>query len=226
MAKSLHDLLAHNAVFGTLNAQQQAAAMQHAFQHHFQKGAYLTFYGDVWPYLFMVTRGQVDCIKESNEGRQLIIRSLHPGDIFWGLAFFNDEAGNPVSLHSVTPSEIYRWSRADLLPILQEEPNALWRLCQQMTQYMQRASQMVEGLAFQPVAGRLARLLLDQFSDSGQQSMGRSLTLDQLAAKIGTTREQVCRALYQFSDHDLIHITRTEFTLIDEEGLAEMAGKS
>lgn len=226
MDGNLRVLLAQNPVFGLLDARQQARAMQRAFQHNYQEGAYLTFNGDVWPYLFMVTRGQVDGMKESNEGRQLIVVSLHPGNIFWGLAFFNDAAANPVSLHSVTDSEIYRWSRADLLPILQDEPNALWRLCQQMTHYMLQASQIVEGLAFQPVAGRLARLLLDQFSDAGQQSMDRSLTLDQLAAKIGTTREQVCRALYQFSDRDLIHITRTEFTLINEDGLADMAGKS
>ncbi|MBN2469107.1 MAG: Crp/Fnr family transcriptional regulator [Anaerolineae bacterium] len=225
MDKNLEELMVQNPVLGLLDAQQQAAAIQCAFQHHYQKHAYLTFYGDSWPYLFMLTQGLVDGVKESPEGRQLIVRSLRPGDIFWGLAFFTDEATNPVSLLAITDIEIFRWSRDDLLPILQQNSNALWRLCQQMTQYMQHASQIVDGLAFQPVAGRLARLLLDQFSDSGQNSMDRNLTLDQLAAKIGTTREQVCRALYQFSDRDLIHITRTEFTLINADGLAQVAGQ-
>lgn len=226
MMTDLEKLMAHNAIFCLLDVSQKEAAIRHAFQHRYQKGAYIGFHGDVWPYLFMVTQGQVDGLKESHEGRQLIVVSLHPGNIFWGLAFFNDNAANPVSLRAAADTEIFRWSRADLVPVLQQQPEALWQLCQQMTRYMEQASQIVEGLAFQPVAGRLARLLLDQFSDSGKKSMDRNLTLDQLAAKIGTTREQVCRALYQFSDRDLIHITRTEFTLIDSDGLADIAGTS
>jgi hypothetical protein len=44
-----------------------------------------------------------------------------------------------------------------------------------------------------------------------------------MAAYIGTTNEMVCRALYRFSDEKLIHITRTEFALNDEAGLAQLA---
>ncbi len=32
-----------------------------------------------------------------------------------------------------------------------------------------------------------------------------------VAARVGTTREMVCRALYNFSDKKLIEVTRTEF---------------
>jgi len=46
-----------------------------------------------------------------------------------------------------------------------------------------------------------------------------------MAARIGTTREMVCRVLYQFSDDNLIEITRTEFALNDTERLAQLAGR-
>jgi len=82
----------------------------------------------------------------------------------------------------------------------------------------------VEGLAFHPVAGRLARLLLDHFKQAGDSSIARHLTLDEMAARIGTTREMVCRALYNFSDKKLIEVTRTEFVLTDREGLARLVG--
>jgi CRP/FNR family transcriptional regulator len=52
-----------------------------------------------------------------------------------------------------------------------------------------------------------------------QNSIERSLTLDEMAARIGSTREMVCRLLYKFSDEGLIKITRTEFTIIDAETL-------
>ncbi|MEW6568301.1 MAG: hypothetical protein AB1449_09085 [Chloroflexota bacterium] len=33
----------------------------------------------------------------------------------------------------------------------------------------------------------------------------------------------ICRLLHRFSDEHLIHITRTEFVLTDQEGLARLA---
>jgi hypothetical protein len=43
-----------------------------------------------------------------------------------------------------------------------------------------------------------------------------------MAARVGSTREMVCRALYNFSDKKLIEVTRTEFVLTDREGLARL----
>lgn len=225
MESDLATLMAHNSVLALLKEGQQVA-IQRALHRSIPRGAYLSFAGDAWSYLFIVSSGQIDGVKESDEGRQLIVISLQPGEIFWGLSFFNEGAANPVSLYATVDSEVFIWSRADILPLLIEVPSALWQLTRQMTRYMEQASQIIEGLAFQPVAGRLAKLLLDQFGSTGQPYLSRDMTLDQLAAKIGTTREQVCRALYQFSDRELIHITRTEFTLINEDGLAALAGAS
>ena len=90
---------------------------------------------------------------------------------------------------------------------------------------MQRASAILEEMAFQPVAGRLARLLLDHFELAGDAAISRHLTLDEMAARIGSTREMVCRALYSFSDKNLIEVTRTEFVLTDREGLAHLVAR-
>jgi CRP-like cAMP-binding protein len=98
-----------------------------------------------------------------------------------------------------------------------------WELCRLMIQRMQRASVIVEELAFQPIAGRLASLLLDHFESAGDTSIHRHLTLDEMAARVGTTREMVCRALYRFADKKLINVTRTEFVLTDKDGLAHIA---
>ena len=226
MPSDLRDLLSKSPVFGLLNTEQRTLAAESGRPRQYQKGALIALYGDIWPYLFMVVEGQVDGIKESTEGRQLVVVTLKPGDIFWGLAFFNDDAPTPVTLRASTNSRIAVWSRNNLLPLFMEQPQALWQLTQQMIMHMQHASQIVEGLAFQQVTGRLANLLLDEFNEQGEPSITRNMTLDQIAARIGTTREQTCRTLYQFSSRGLIDITRTEFRLIDYDGLADVAGKS
>ena len=91
---------------------------------------------------------------------------------------------------------------------------------------MERASAILGELAFQPVAGRVARLLLDHFKDADGDRLKRDLTLDEMAARAGTTREMVCRRLYNFSDPGLIHITRPEYYLTDKNGLTQLAERA
>jgi CRP/FNR family transcriptional regulator len=119
-------------------------------------------------------------------------------------------------------SLLYLWSRDSILPILIHNGQASWELSRLMADRMQDASNLLDGLAFQHVSGRLARLLLDNFEVAGDSAISRHLTLDEMAARIGSTREMVCRALYSFSDKKLIEVTRTEFVLTDRAGLAQL----
>ncbi len=93
-----------------------------------------------------------------------------------------------------------------------------------LVQRMQRASIVMEELAFQPVTGRLARLLIDRYHDSDSEYIARDMTLDEMAARIGSTREMVCRVLYQLADEGAIKINRTEFTISNSDVLAQYAG--
>jgi CRP-like cAMP-binding protein len=191
----------------------------------FANGEFVTCYGDSFPYLMFVESGAIEAIKESAEGRSLVVLTLTSGEVFWGLTFFDEQAAMPVSMRSVGESGLILWPREDLLPILLNYGEVLWGLCGLFAHRVQRASDIVEDLAFQPVAGRIAKLLLDKFGGKEAKPVARSLTLDEMAARVGTTREMVCRVLYRFSDDELIQITRTDFTLVDESRLAVLAGK-
>ena len=90
---------------------------------------------------------------------------------------------------------------------------------------MLRASEILEELAFQPVAGRLAKLLIDFPGQSSVGPIARSLTLDDMAARVGSTREMVCRLLQRFADEEMIKITRTEFEIINRDPLMEIMQK-
>lgn len=85
-----------------------------------------------------------------------------------------------------------------------------------MVQRMMNASDIVDGLAFQPVASRLAHLLLEEYP-ADQLAVERHLTLDEMASRIGSTREMVCRILYRFATQGAIQINRTEFIFKDRQ---------
>jgi CRP-like cAMP-binding protein len=150
--------------------------------------------------------------------------TLNPGEIFWGFSFFEDHVPMPVMLVADTSVRLLLWTREQLLPILLENGYSAWELARMLVQRMQRASIVMEELAFQPVTGRLARLLMERYQDSASQQIARDMTLDEMAARIGSTREMVCRVLYQLADEGVIQINRTEFTISNSEILAQYAG--
>jgi CRP-like cAMP-binding protein len=89
---------------------------------------------------------------------------------------------------------------------------------------MRQIREVVYGFAFHPVAGRLARLLLNRYQPVEGQPAHRDLTLDEMADTIGTTRELVSRTLHRFADQGMIKINRVEFVFIDREQLETLAG--
>lgn len=224
--KNLLHLLKDNPVFSTFPADDLDELARLGSTRSYQKGEKVVLYGDVWPYIFLVVSGQIEAMKESPDGRILQIASFGAGELFWGLAFFHEEAPMPVSLEVREASRLHLWLRESVFPLLVKNGRAAWELSRLMAERMQGASNLVDGLAFQPVAARLARLLLENFEVAGDSAISRNLTLDEMAARIGTTREMVCRALYSFSDKKLIEVTRTEFVLTDRNGLAQLVERA
>lgn len=220
-------LLAQSQVFGTLPPLKREELIRAGIMRRYRKGEIISYHGDAWPYLFMVTHGSVQALKESSEGRSLVVTTFNPGDIFWGLAFFYEDMPMLATLKARDATQIYLWAREQLLPLLKENGETSWQLARLMIQKMVRASEILEEMSFQPVAGRLAKLLMETVRASSQEdTITRSLTLEEMAARIGSTREMVCRFLHRFADDGLIDITRTEFRVTDAKRLGQLAGLS
>lgn len=216
-------LLSNNPLFSPLSVNELERLAKLGSSHLYPEGQWITHYGEVWPYLFIVESGVVEAVKESPAGRSLVILELKQGMVFWGIGFFKEGLGMPVTLVAKEKARLYLWSRERLMPLLLENGHLSWGLAQLMVKRMLRASEIVEELAFQPVAGRLARLLLEQFGDQTGDVVSRDLTLEEMAARIGSTREMVCRHLYQFADQGAIQINRTEFKIQDQRLLEKIA---
>ncbi|MEN8173349.1 MAG: Crp/Fnr family transcriptional regulator [Chloroflexota bacterium] len=224
MKSPLLEKLALNQVFASLNESDLTELAQLSISRDYDKDAWIVFYGDIWPNLFWIESGLITALKESPGGRSLIVATIEPGDVFWGTALFLDHAPMPVGLIAEKASRIHIWPRERILPIFLRNGKMSWELSRMMVNRMQHASDIVEELAFQSIPGRLARLLIDRYGEE-DGPVARDLTLDEMAAHIGSTREMVCRALYRFADDDMIEITRTEFTFTNRDQLSQLAHK-
>jgi CRP/FNR family cyclic AMP-dependent transcriptional regulator len=210
-------------VFASLGVQDREQLAEQVLVRNLKKGEVLALQGDTLPSLFLVGKGRIDAVKVSSEGRSLLVTTLRAGDLFWGPAFFSEGAPLPATLEAQEPTRAYLWLREKVEVFLLAHGRILWALCQLMAERMQRASTVVEELAFQPVAGRLAQVLIAISAGREKETIPRSFTLDEIAARIGTTREVVCRFLHRFADEGLIDITRSEFVVHDQQRLEELA---
>jgi CRP-like cAMP-binding protein len=219
---ALEEMLKDNPVFVPFGGKERRALVQAAIAKDYRDGEFVVRAGDVFPYLFLISQGAITALKESTEGRSLVVETFGVGEVFWGLALFYDDAPMPAALRTSADSQIYLWPRDRIRPLFLANGAAAWELSRLMIRRLLRASQVVEALAFQPVTGRVARLLLDQFP-AGQDTAVRHLTLDEMAARVGTTREMVCRILYRFAEQGAIQINRTEFVFTDRRALEAQA---
>jgi CRP/FNR family transcriptional regulator len=212
--------LAKNQVFSHLDETTLQKLSDCAQVRQFQIGDWIAHNGDVWANLFFIRKGQVTAIKESPEGRSLTLATFGEGEIFWGLAFFIENAPMPAALKASDNCELLLWSHGDLTPFILENGRLSWELTRLVIQRVQFVSEIVEKLAFQPLTNRVARLLLEQFPTE-QDVVPRHLTLDEMASRVGTTREIVCRILYRFAEQGAIQINRTEFMFLNRNLLEE-----
>jgi CRP/FNR family cyclic AMP-dependent transcriptional regulator len=177
----------------------------------------------VWTYALLVASGRMRWTMLSAGGQEHTLLVVEPGSVFWAHSLFDDEP-MPASLAAIKDSVAYVWHRDAILPILYRHPEALWEINRTLIRTMRRAREIIYGLAFQPVAGRIANLLLNA-SRQDSQVVERDWSLDELATMVASTPEVVCRVLHQFADDGLLGITRTRITLHDREGLERLVKK-
>lgn len=221
----LLDRLAQAEVFSNLPEVERAELARLAHRRRVQTGEFLCHQGDTWPNVIFLTSGQLRWAMLSAGGREYVLFTVEPGSVFWGHSIFDGQP-MPASLSVVKASEIYQWSREVILPVLYRNPATMWAVTGTLVRVMRRAREVIYGLAFEPVAGRLAALLLGRFGAQQGFPAERDLTLGEIATMIATSQEVVCRMLHQFQSDGVLEITRTTIALRDRaalEKLVEMA---
>jgi len=185
------------------------------------KSEYICHQGDFWPYLIYVRKGLLSWSILSAGGREHVLFLLEPKDIFWGHTLMDDQP-MPASLMAMKHAEVMLWHKDALQPFLNRNPEALWGVIRYQAEIMRRAREIIYGLAFQPVASRLAKLLLERSGPSADAPLKRDLTLNEIATMVNTSQEVVCRLLYQFQTDGLLRVNRASIQLQDIPALQKL----
>lgn len=217
----LVQLLADTPVFSSLPHKELQKLASFAVLRHLQPGEFLCHQGDIWPNLLYLLSGELRWAILSVSGREQVLFLIQSGKTFWGHSIF-DGSPMPASLSALKTSSVYIWTKQVILPILDRYPQAHWEINRMLVATMRQAREIIYGLAFKPVASRLAALLLDRTSGQMNQPVQRDLTLSEIASMVASSQEVVCRLLYQFRSEGIIEIDRATISIQNAEALENL----
>ena len=169
--------------------------------------------------LFVVHSGHVKIYKVSPEGREQILTIIGPRDSFNDVAVF-DGGPNPASAQAMDAIELCIIERPALMSLFDRHPKLAQAVVAVLAARCRMLVGMVEDLSLKSVAGRLAKLLLDQAAQ-GQDAV--PLTRQQMAARLGTIREMVSRALRELEDEGQVRRDGRQIVITDRVALERRA---
>jgi CRP/FNR family transcriptional regulator len=135
-----------------------------------------------------------------------------------------DGRPNPTSAEAVSPTQIGWLSRTDLIRLMGEDSDLMQAGIRLLTLQNRELMARLDDMSFRTVPSRLARLLLRYGSFASEVNLPLdTLTQDEIAAVLGTSREVLGRALRQLYDMGLVRREGRDYVITDRAGLEKLA---
>jgi CRP/FNR family transcriptional regulator, cyclic AMP receptor protein len=194
----------------------------------FPQGAILFLEGQPARGAYILCTGRVKLSTTSRDGKTLILRIAQAGEV---LGLHATVSGKPYELTAETlqPCQLDFIKRDDFLRFLQNHADACLNAAQHLSQNCQDAYEMIRSLGLShSVSEKVARLLLEWAADGENTKEGIrikvSLTHEEMAQLVGTSRETVTRVLGEFREKHLAQLRGSTLMIQNKAGLERLIG--
>jgi len=192
-------------------------------------GAVLFVEGQAPRGAFVLCSGRVKLSATSREGKVLILKMAQPGD---ALGLSAVVSGTPYELRAETlgPCQVNFIEREALLKLLEKHVEIGLHAVQALSNEFQSAYRDIHELVLaRSSAGKLARLLLswsggqERAAESREIRIRSSLTHEEMAQMIGSSRETVTRLLSELKKKELIRLEGSILVIRNRTALEALA---
>lgn len=200
--------------FKHLSEDERAQVEACAVLRSYPKDRVIVNKGDEANALYVLLEGELAVyLADDEEGREIILNTLKPGDYFGELALLG-EAQRTASVKALSAAKVASVGRAAFLDFLAERPAFALDIIRNLVKRVIALSESVGDLALLDVYRRVVKLLQSaaQPDASGQVVTGR-LTQQDIADRVGASREMVSRILNELRKGDYVSIERKRVTL-------------
>jgi CRP/FNR family cyclic AMP-dependent transcriptional regulator len=174
----------------------------------YPEGAIVLMEGQPVRGIYILCQGRVKLMTTNSEGKTLIVKIAHPGEV---LGLQSVVTGNPYELtvETLQPTQLAYVSSEQFLRFIRTHGDACLRATQHLSHDCQSAYDVIRSIGLcHSVPGKIARLLLqwsvDGHASGGVVRMKMSLTHEELAQLIGSSRETVTRILGDFKRRGVV----------------------
>ena len=218
----LVEQLGNTEVFGHLTETERLELARIAVRRSLRKEDVLCFQGDEWRFVLYITNGALRSVIAAPDGREHIVSTWEAGEEFWSHTLLDGDPMPSTLEATQTGTIIYQWPGEAALELLLRNHKATRALIRRQTQLIRKRRESIYSLAFNPVASRFAKLILEKFVNTESPTVQRDLTLEEMAAMIATSPEVICRIMYQFQTDGFLSVNRASITLQDQAALEEL----
>ena len=217
-------LLAQSALFSQLEPMELDRLVQFARLKKVDAKDVVFYQGDPGNQMFAVVSGRIRISIVSEEGKEIILGTLGPGDVFGEIALF-DGKSRTATATATEASEFLVIERKDLIPFLEKHPQVAIKLLGALSARLRMTDELIEDTLFLNLTSRLAKKLLALARVNGQQTpqgvrINLKLSQQELGNLVGTTRESVNKQLRAWQEEGLISMDRGYITILDSKELA------
>ena len=160
--------------------------------------------------MFIICSGKVNLSTTSREGKILILKTSEAGEAL-GLSAAISGMGYEATAETATPCQLNFVDRKHLLELMQSHAEIGLHTAQALSRDFHAAYRDIHDLVLtRSSAGKLARLLLSQTqapeAETAETRIHSSMTHEEMAQRIGASRETVTRLLSDLKRKQLIRL--------------------
>ena len=217
-------------LFGSLTDEELRALASLCTEHKLSREEVLFIAGEEARGLYVVVSGAVRAFRAGPDGREQVIHTERAGAILADVPVF-DDGTYPATAVADEDSVLLFIAKEDVREVCLKHPAISLAALKLLAGRLRRHAELVEALSLQEVGQRLARLLLTEAARRGER-LESGITFDlvmtngQIAARVGSVREVVSRALARLQQDGLILVDNRRVTIPDEKLLAGYSGQS
>jgi CRP/FNR family cyclic AMP-dependent transcriptional regulator len=178
----------------------------------FPRHAVIVTEGDESDSLYVILSGRVKVFLADESGKEVVLGTQGPGEYFGEMVL--DGAARSASVTTLERCRFVVIQQAKVRAFLREQPEFAVRMIEKLIRRVRVLTASVRDLSLMDVYGRVARLLLELAQErDGKLVVEERLTQQEVAARIGASREMVSRILKDLRLGGYIEVTRQRITI-------------
>ncbi|MFD2245383.1 response regulator [Pontibacter ruber] len=174
--------------------------------------------------LYFLSKGKIKTFKSNEEGREYITGLYKDGD-FIGYLDLMEEKQYRESAQALEDSEVYIIPKDDFFSLLYYNRDIANKFIKILSDNLADREERLLKLAYNSVRKRVAEALLlveKQFKQTEGGKPQISISREDLASIVGSSKEAVIRTLADFKDEKLIDSKGSKITILNLDKLARM----